>query len=89
MLKDIDVDAIKMDMRFLSSTHHSDRAGKILKSMVELIREFDMDVIIEGVETRHQIDFLTDIGCELFQGFYFSRPMPVDDFEKRVFFHEN
>jgi EAL domain-containing protein (putative c-di-GMP-specific phosphodiesterase class I) len=41
------------------------------------------------VETRHQIDFLTDIGCELFQGFYFSRPMPVDDFEKRVFFHEN
>jgi diguanylate cyclase (GGDEF)-like protein len=89
MLKDIDVDAIKMDMRFLSSTHHSDRAGKILKCMVELIREFDMEVIVEGVETRHQIDFLTDIGCELFQGFYFSRPVPVDDFEKRVFFHEN
>ena len=40
-------------------------------------------VITEGVETEEQVGFLTDMGCEMFQGYYFARPIPLDEFEKK------
>ena len=42
-----------------------------------------MEVITEGVETQEQVRFLTDFGCDIFQGYYFAKPMPVEDFEKK------
>jgi diguanylate cyclase (GGDEF)-like protein len=89
MLKDIDIDAIKLDMRFLSKTIHTDRAEKIIQSVIALVQDFGMAVIAEGVETKDQVEFLSRVGCDIFQGFYFSKPLPVDDFEKRMFFHQN
>jgi diguanylate cyclase (GGDEF)-like protein len=86
MLKDIEIDAIKLDMRFLSKTVHTDRACKILKSITQLIRDFNMVVIAEGVENIKQVEFLKDIGCDMFQGFFFSEPLPVDDFEKKMWY---
>jgi EAL domain-containing protein (putative c-di-GMP-specific phosphodiesterase class I) len=68
-------------MRFLSKTAHTDRARKILKSVIRLVQDFDMLVIAEGVETSEQVDFLSHIGCDMFQGFYFSKPMPLAEFE--------
>jgi EAL domain-containing protein (putative c-di-GMP-specific phosphodiesterase class I) len=87
MLKDIEIDAIKLDMRFLGKTTHTDRARKILKAVVQLIRDFHMEVVAEGVETKKQVEFLSQIGCDMFQGFYFSKPMPVEEFEKKMFVH--
>jgi EAL domain-containing protein (putative c-di-GMP-specific phosphodiesterase class I) len=88
MLKDIDIDAIKLDIWFLSKTIHTDRARKILTSMIQLIRDFQMSVVAEGVETKKQVDFLSQMGCDMFQGFYFSKPVPVEEFEKKIFIHE-
>jgi diguanylate cyclase (GGDEF)-like protein len=85
MLKDINLDAIKLDMRFLEKTAHVDRARKILDAIINLMREFQMEIIAEGVETREQIDYLGKMGCDLFQGFYFSKPVPVDEFERKMF----
>jgi diguanylate cyclase (GGDEF)-like protein len=85
MLKDIDIDAVKMDMRFFSETGHPERSRKIVEAMVNLLREFEMAVIAEGVETKRQVDFLSSISCDMFQGYYFSKPVPVDEFEQKVF----
>ena len=83
MLKDIRVDVIKIDMAFLGKTDNVNRAEKILKIIVELSRQLEIPVITEGVETEEQVKFLQSIGCELFQGFYFAKPMEVADFEQK------
>jgi EAL domain-containing protein (putative c-di-GMP-specific phosphodiesterase class I) len=85
MLKDIDIDAVKMDMRFFSKTGHIDRSRKIVEAMVGLLRDFKMTVIAEGVETKRQVDFLSSISCDVFQGYYFSQPIPVEEFEEKAF----
>jgi EAL domain-containing protein (putative c-di-GMP-specific phosphodiesterase class I) len=56
--------------------------------MIQLIRDFQMTVVAEGVETKKQVDFLSQMGCDMFQGYYFSRPIPVDEFEKKIFLRQ-
>lgn len=78
MLKDINVDVLKIDMRFLDK---DDRRSKdIMESVIHMARWLDLPVIAEGVETRSQVDFLLDTGCVYAQGYYFARPMTADDF---------
>jgi diguanylate cyclase (GGDEF)-like protein len=83
MLKDIQIDALKLDMKFLRKSKNEEKGKKILKSLVELANDFGMRVIAEGVETQDQIEFLKKIGCGIFQGYYFSRPMTVERFEEK------
>ncbi len=83
MLKDINADILKIDMGFLRKTENQKRAQVILNFTIDMAHELGMHVVAEGVETREQLDFLTGMGCEMFQGFYFDRPMPVDDFENK------
>ena len=85
MLKDMPVNTLKVDMGFLRQTNHQERSRTILKMIIALSRQLGMEVITEGVETKEQVDFLTDIGCDIFQGYYFAKPMPVEDFEKKYF----
>lgn len=84
-LKDIKADLLKIDMLFLRETDNQERSRKILKFIITMAKALNMDVITEGVETEKQLDFLSGIGCEMFQGFYFSRPIPVDKFEDKYF----
>lgn len=83
MLKDMPVNTLKVDMGFLRQTNHQERSRTILKMIISLSKQLGMEVITEGVETKEQVDFLTEMGCDIFQGYYFSKPMPVGDFEKR------
>lgn len=83
MLKDIQVDVLKIDMAFLGETEDKLRAEKILKTIVELSRQLEVPVISEGVETQEQVEFLREIGCNMFQGYYFAQPMEVGIFEER------
>jgi diguanylate cyclase (GGDEF)-like protein len=83
MLKDIHLDAIKLDMRFLSKGVDDERGKKVLKMTINLIKELNMMAIAEGVETEDEMEYLKKIGCDVFQGFYFSRPVPVSDFERK------
>ena len=79
MLKDINVDVLKIDMRFLD---RDDRRSKdIMESVIRMARWLDLPVIAEGVETREQVDFLLDVGCSYAQGYYYARPMEVAAFE--------
>lgn len=84
-LKDIKADLLKIDMLFLRETDNQERSRKIFKFIITMAKALNMDVITEGVETEKQLDFLSGIGCEMFQGFYFSKPIPVDKFEDKYF----
>lgn len=81
LLKDIYVDVIKIDKEFLHGTGSTDRGRLIIKNVVALCLDLKVQVIAEGVETVEQIEFLKKCGCQLAQGFYYSRPVPVTDFE--------
>ena len=84
MFKDIAVDMVKLDMKFLmtANNENSGRSGLILNSIVRLSRWLNIPVIAEGVETPRQADFLKTIGCSLAQGYLYARPMPVSEFEE-------
>lgn len=82
VLKDISVDVLKVDMKFLSNTDIPGRGDNILASVIRMAKWLNLPVIVEGVETASQSRFLKSIGCDYVQGFYFASPMPVADYVK-------
>lgn len=77
----IPVDMLKLDRSFLLESNHADVSRTILRKVVETARELSISVICEGVETFDQAQFLLSIGCDLAQGYYYAKPMPLLDFE--------
>lgn len=85
VLKDIAVDVLKIDMKFLDGSGDDGRSENILASVVRMAKWLNMPVIAEGAERKEQVSFLHSIGCEYVQGFYFARPMPVKEYEKLLY----
>ena len=81
-LKDIYVDALKLDMRFLEHNENDERGGNIVSSIIRMAHWLKMPVIAEGVETKEQADYLKSLNCFYMQGYYFDKPMSADAFEK-------
>ena len=82
MLKDIHADILKIDMIFLQETENTERSTTIIKNVISMSKELGMPVITEGVEKKEHVDFLRHAGCDMFQGFYFSKPISVENFER-------
>ena len=82
LLKDIPVDVLKIDMTFLYQTKDAMKAQKILQMIINLSSQIGIRSITEGVETEDQLNMLVQMGCALFQGYYFAKPMPVKEFEE-------
>ncbi|MEG2117881.1 MAG: EAL domain-containing protein, partial [Clostridia bacterium] len=82
LLKDIMIDILKIDMRFLSKTEVPGRGENIIASVIRMAKWLNIPVIAEGAETIEQVDFLRSVGCDYVQGYYFARPMPICDYEK-------
>ncbi len=85
LLKDMPVDVLKIDMKFLSGDEDNGRSDTIIKHIIKMTEELTMTSLTEGVETSGQLEQLKGMGCRLFQGYYFAKPMPIDDFEKFAF----
>lgn len=83
-LKDIPVDILKVDMKFLGTGDRDGRSERILASVIQMAALLELAVIVEGVETKEQKDFLKSIGCEYVQGFYYARPMPWQEYEEEL-----
>ena len=82
MLKEVNVDVLKIDMRFLQMDEtSSDKGIGILEAISSMARLLGLSVIVEGVETEKQMDILLNLGCIYGQGYYFYRPMPKEFFE--------
>lgn len=84
-LKDMDVDVLKIDMGFLrtSKPENLEKSMSILNMIISLSKTLGLSVVTEGVETKDQVVKLTQMGCRIYQGYYFSKPIPVEEFEKR------
>jgi len=84
-LKDMDVDVLKIDMGFLrtSKPENLEKSMSILNMIISLSKTLGLSVVTEGVETKEQVVKLTQMGCRIYQGYYFSKPIPVEEFEKR------
>ena len=85
LLKDINLDLIKIDMQFLKDSERNMKASLIIKNIINMSEDLGIDTLTEGVETAKQFEKLYDMGCWLYQGYYFSKPVPVEDFEKQWF----
>ncbi len=84
MLSSMPIDILKMDMKFIRNIEHSETDFRLVKLVLDIARYLDVPVIAEGVENENQLKMLKDAGCDIVQGFYFSRPVPPDIFEKYI-----
>lgn len=83
VLKYMEPDVLKIDMAFLGQTEHIERSKKILLSIVKMAKQLGIKIVVEGVEDLSQAAFLREFGCDCFQGFLYSKPLCVEDFENR------
>lgn len=81
MLKDVDADCLKLDKTFVDMTGSTQKANAIIRNVISMGLDLHMKVISEGVETESQKNLITTFGCEIIQGYYYSKPLPVDEFE--------
>lgn len=87
-LKDIPIDILKLDMKFMEGFEKNGKVGTIVTAISRMSKWLNVPMLAEGVETKEQYDFLVSIGCSYIQGFYFSRPVPEKDFTDLVSLEE-
>lgn len=81
-LRRLPVDQIKIDQSFVRNVHLDERNSAIVRTIISLAHNLGMTTIAEGVEVAEELQFLEEAGCQQFQGYYFSRPIPTEDFER-------
>lgn len=84
LLKTLPVDILKLDKDFFLQSTMDDRDKTVINSIIRLAKGLGLSVISEGVETAAQVEYLTGIGCDMAQGYYYYKPMPLPDFEKHL-----
>lgn len=82
ILKDVNLDVLKIDMKFFSKGPSDVKARKIVEAVIKMAEALEMTVIAEGVEDKEQVDFLCELGCDYIQGYYFAKPMPLTEYQK-------
>ena len=81
MISSLPVDALKLDMQFIRNAFRDRKDTRLLEAVIQLAESLEVPTIAEGVETAEQLLALKSMGCDVVQGYYFSRPLPADEFE--------
>ncbi len=81
MLSNLPIDALKLDMQFIRNAFRNDKNTRMLEIVIDISDSLEVPVIAEGVETAEQLFTLKSMGCDIVQGYYFSKPVPADRFE--------
>lgn len=84
-LKDLPLDVVKLDGELFRMTDEVERGLTVIRNTITMAKDLHMKVVAECIETREQVEFLCTVGCDIIQGYYFAKPMPVDQFEERYF----
>ena len=83
-LKELPIDVVKLDAEFFRGNDEEGKGKVIVSEAIDLAKKLNMRIVAEGIETREQVDFLAEKECDLIQGYYFAKPMPVEEFEAKV-----
>lgn len=89
LLKDLPVDVLKIDREFFSEAADQKRGRQVIASIIDMAKRLDMKTVAEGVEYKEQADFLIDVNCDFVQGYYFSQPISISDFESKYVYNTN
>lgn len=92
LLRQLPVDVLKLDREFfggMDEKEEGDRGRRIVTHVISMAKDLEMSVLAEGVETKNQKDFLQEAKCDMIQGYYYARPMPVPEFERLYMAQEN
>lgn len=81
MLTTLPIDALKLDMAFIRNICTDLKASRLVEIMIQIAKLLEVPVIAEGVETKEQMELLKELGCHIIQGYYFSKPVPPDEFD--------
>ena len=81
MLSTLPIDALKLDMKFIKTAFSGRKDTRMIELIIDIARYLSVPVIAEGVESKEQVEALKELGCQIIQGFYFSRPVPPEEFE--------
>ncbi len=84
MLSDMPIDVLKMDMKFVRNIEANKTDRRLVTLILDIAKYLEVLVVAEGVETKGQMELLRELGCDLVQGFYFSRPLPPEEFEELI-----
>ena len=84
MLSYMPIDVLKMDMKFVRNIGQSEKDFRLVQVVLDIAKYLKVPVVAEGVETGQQLEMLQGAGCDLVQGFYFSRPLPPEEFERLI-----
>lgn len=82
-LKEMQLDVLKIDADFFRGVEAQERGLLIVSEVIDLAKKLNMKIVAEGIESREQVDFLTEQECDLIQGYFFSKPMPIHEFEEK------
>jgi EAL domain-containing protein (putative c-di-GMP-specific phosphodiesterase class I) len=82
LLQNMPVDVLKIDMAFLRKAEDSQKAEMILYNIIAMTKDLEITSLTEGVESLYQFEHLSRMGCKLFQGYHFSKPLPLEEFEE-------
>ncbi|MBO5536949.1 MAG: EAL domain-containing protein [Clostridia bacterium] len=84
MLSDMPIDVLKMDMKFVRNIENSETDFRLVELILDIAKYLNLTVVAEGVETKGQLELLQNAGCNIVQGYYFSRPLSPEEFEKLI-----
>lgn len=85
LIRNISVDTIKIDKEFLDSEIASEKGKIVVNHTIGMAKDLNLQVIAEGVETKAHVDFLRESHCDIAQGYFFAKPMPIEEFERIAF----
>lgn len=83
ILKELPIDVIKLDRGFFTG-QYNEQSRVIIRAVINMAKELDMETVAEGVDTQEQCTFLRESGCNMMQAFLYKRPMPIDEFERLI-----
>ena len=84
MLTSLPFDVLKLDMVFVQNIHTDERVRRLVEFVMDFAKYLGVTVVAEGVEYKEQYEILKELGCDIIQGYYFSKPLPAEEFEKLI-----
>lgn len=84
MIQNMDFEVVKLDKSLLGKGVENSKAKKVISNIIRMAKELEMEVLAEGVETTEELNLLKSLDCDVVQGFFFDKPLPIQEFELRL-----